>query len=358
LVANNFVSVAANNSDGIYLYYTTYQNIYYNSVNARGGTGSNALVQNQGNNLHVVNNILAASNGGRAYYVNQPAAIGTSDYNDFYTTGANLARWGSTDITDLAALQTASGKDPNSISANPIFASATNLHVKSAAVDSAGTPLTEVSDDIDDELRDATHPDIGADEFVFGVNNLPNITSQPDTSATVDSLYAYQVVATDNDGDTLIYRLVQAPAFLTIDPDSGLIQGIPSQGDVGDHVVSIEVDDQNGGIASQIYTLHVEQATGIDPFANQIPDKFVIYQNYPNPFNPETNIRFGIPTASHVKIEIYNTLGQKVVELINEYKPAGYYSVSFNASKYASGIYIYRMVAENYQEIKKMMLIK
>jgi hypothetical protein len=225
-------------------------------------------------------------------------------------------------------------------------------------VDSAGTPLPEVVDDIDKETRDATNPDIGADEFIFGFNYVPVITSEPDTTAEVDSLYQYQVIATDNNGDTLIYRLVQAPTFLTIDPDSGLIQGTPSQGDVGDHLVSIEVDDQNGGIATQTYTLHVEGLTGIDPLANQIPDKFVVYQNYPNPFNPVTKIRFGIPTASHVKIEIYNALGQKVTELINRYKPAGYHVASFDASKYASGIYIFRVVAGNYQEIRKMMLIK
>ncbi len=357
LVANNFVSVAANNANGIYLNYATYQNIYYNSVNARGGTGSHGLTQSQGGNLNLVNNILAAPNGGYAYYVNQPAAIETSDYNDFYTTGSNLAYW-SGDQVDLAALQSASGKDANSISADPFYISNTNLHARAAEIDSAGTPLADITTDIDGELRDNLFPDIGADEFIFGFNYAPVITSQPDTTAKVDSLYEYQVVATDNNGDTLIYRLTQTPAFLEIDSASGLIQGTPSQSDVGDHIVSIEVDDQHGGIASQTYTLHVEQANGIDPFGNQIPDKFVIYQNYPNPFNPATKIRFGIPTASHVKIEIYNALGQKVTELVNEYKAAGYYLVNFNASKYASGIYIYRMVAGNYQEIKKMMLIK
>ena len=71
-----------------------------------------------------------------------------------------------------------------------------------------------------------------------------------------------------------------------------------------------------------------------------------------------TKIRFGVPVASQIRIEIYNALGQKVEELVNGYIAAGYHEVSFSASKYASGIYIYRMVAGNYQEIKKMMLIK
>jgi len=79
--------------------------------------------------------------------------------------------------------------------------------------------LAEVTDDIDGELRDATTPDIGADEFIFGFNYSPEITSVPDTSAWTDSLYTYQVIATDRNGDTLIYRLSTAPSFLIRDHD-------------------------------------------------------------------------------------------------------------------------------------------
>ena len=80
----------------------------------------------------------------------------TSDYNDHYTTGTNLAYWGSTNYTSLAALQAASSKDVHSISAIPGFISSTNLHVKGIAVDSSATPLTAVTDDIDGAPRDAS----------------------------------------------------------------------------------------------------------------------------------------------------------------------------------------------------------
>ena len=305
----------------------------------------------------MVNNIFAAPGGGFAYVVSTPAAIDTSDYNDFFVTDTILAYWNG-NVSNLAALQAASGKDANSITVNPQFISNTDLHARAAEIDSAGTPLAEVVDDIDDEVRDATFPDIGADEFIFGFNYAPEITSQPDTLAKVDSLYEYQVTATDRNGDTLVFRLNSAPGFLSIDTTTGLISGTPATGDVGDHTITVEVDDQNGGTDTQTYTLHVIPTVGIDPSFNQIPKEFVIYQNYPNPFNPVTHIRYGVPRAAHVKIEVYNSLGQKLTELVNEYKPAGYHLANFEASSFASGIYFYRIVAGDYHVVKKMMLLK
>ena len=69
-------------------------------------------------------------------------------------------------------------------------------------------------------------------------------------------------------------------------------------------------------------------------------------QNYPNPFNPTTVVRFGIPQDAVVSVEIYNTLGQKVVTLLNGEKvEAGYHEVSFDGSRLASGVYLYRISA-------------
>ena len=305
----------------------------------------------------MVNNIIANHGGGYAYYVNTPAAIVTSDYNDLYTTGVNLAYWGG-DLTDLAALQSASGKDANSISANPQFISNTNLHTTAAEIDSAATPLAEVGDDIDGELRDGLFPDIGADEVIFGINNSPIITSLPDTLARADSLYEYQVVATDLDGDTLTYHLLIAPAFLSIDTTSGLIQGTPTQADEGDHPVSIEVDDGNGGTANQIFTLHVQPPLGINQFTNQIPKEFALKQNYPNPFNPTTTIEYDLPKAAQVKIEIYNLLGKRVKTVLNIYKNAGRHKFIFDSNNLASGVYLYRIEAGTYTNSKKMILLR
>ncbi|MFH0735575.1 MAG: C25 family cysteine peptidase [bacterium] len=89
-----------------------------------------------------------------------------------------------------------------------------------------------------------------------------------------------------------------------------------------------------------------------------LPQQYSLEQNYPNPFNPSTTIKFAIPTASNVKLLVYNSLGQLVSEVVNQRFDAGFYSYSFNASSLSSGVYYYRIEADNFTSIKKMMLIK
>ncbi len=88
------------------------------------------------------------------------------------------------------------------------------------------------------------------------------------------------------------------------------------------------------------------------------PQQVELMQNYPNPFNPTTSIRFTLPNEDHVIIEIYNATGQKVRTLMNGRMNRGYHEVSWNASDMASGIYFYRIRSGNFQELKKMILMK
>ena len=89
-----------------------------------------------------------------------------------------------------------------------------------------------------------------------------------------------------------------------------------------------------------------------------IPNNFYLSQNYPNPFNPETRIDFTLPEKQLVSLRVYNTLGELVGELVNEEKEAGNYSVTFDASKLPSGIYIYRLQTTSFAANKKMTLLK
>lgn len=89
-----------------------------------------------------------------------------------------------------------------------------------------------------------------------------------------------------------------------------------------------------------------------------LPVSYELYQNYPNPFNPSTKIKFAIPKESSVNLSIYNVLGELVSILVNEQKKPGYYVYDFDASRLASGIYLYRITAGNYTETKKMLVIK
>lgn len=89
-----------------------------------------------------------------------------------------------------------------------------------------------------------------------------------------------------------------------------------------------------------------------------LPVSYELYQNYPNPFNPSTKIKFAIPKESIVNLSIYNVLGELVSTLVNEQKKPGYYVYDFDASRLASGIYLYRITAGKYIETKKMLVIK
>ncbi len=89
-----------------------------------------------------------------------------------------------------------------------------------------------------------------------------------------------------------------------------------------------------------------------------IPDKYELFQNYPNPFNPETIIKFALPKAADVKLDVFNLLGQHVATLLNAKKMAGYHSVSFNATRLSSGLYFYTITTNQFHEVKKMLLIK
>ncbi len=86
--------------------------------------------------------------------------------------------------------------------------------------------------------------------------------------------------------------------------------------------------------------------------------EYALKQNYPNPFNPSTNIRFALPEQSDVTLVVYNLLGQRVATLVNETRPAGWHEVTFDASRLASGVFIYRLEAEGYVETKSMILVK
>lgn len=89
-----------------------------------------------------------------------------------------------------------------------------------------------------------------------------------------------------------------------------------------------------------------------------LPLSFSLFQNYPNPFNPVTNISYSLPNPTHVTLEVFNILGQRVALLVNHDLPAGNHTTVWQAEKQASGIYFYRLRTEDAVETKKMLLLK
>ena len=88
------------------------------------------------------------------------------------------------------------------------------------------------------------------------------------------------------------------------------------------------------------------------------PLKFELLQNYPNPFNPTTEIKYNLPEASRVVLNVFNIIGQQVASLVDENVEAGFHSVAFDGSNLPSGAYIYRLQTNNFVQTKKMILIK
>jgi hypothetical protein len=100
----------------------------------------------------------------------------------------------------------------------------------------------------------------------------------------------------------------------------------------------------------------------VDDFAFQretvFPRDFALSQNYPNPFNAKTTFNYQLPVSNHVKLEVYNLLGQKLATLVDERQEAGYKSVIWDASEVSSGLYFYKLTAGDYTETRRMMLVK
>jgi hypothetical protein len=89
-----------------------------------------------------------------------------------------------------------------------------------------------------------------------------------------------------------------------------------------------------------------------------VPKEYALRQNYPNPFNPSTTIRVELPHTSRVSLKVYGLLGQEVMTLIDEEKPAGVYDVQFSASNVSSGMYVYRLRADDFVSTKRMLVLK
>ncbi len=107
------------------------------------------------------------------------------------------------------------------------------------------------------------------------------------------------------------------------------------------------------------YHFYIGTQTGVKTkFDANIPENFELYQNYPNPFNPATTIRYTLAKASKTKIIVYDLLGKEITTLVNTKLNAGEHTVQWNTENMASGIYIYKLITNDFVQAKKMMLLK
>jgi len=123
--------------------------------------------------------------------------------------------------------------------------------------------------------------------------------------------------------------------------------------------------DEKISTGKYLYRLKQIDFDGAFNYSNEIevdvdlsPKEFSLKQNYPNPFNPVTKIKYSIPAKAFVTLNVYNAIGEKIAELVNNEMNAGNYEISFDGTGLSSGIYYYKITAGNFSEVKKMMLVK
>jgi hypothetical protein len=188
--------------------------------------------------------------------------------------------------------------------------------------------------------------------------------------------YAGPVVAGNIDGDSFtdlcsvttdrIVRILTGngdltydwgQAFLLDDAYLASLADLEADGDI-DLVLSCP-----DGIRSVYNQSDVITDVDDQPSTGVLPDLFFLHQNYPNPFNPSTIIEYSLPKASNVRLTIYNILGQEVRSLVNEQQSPGDYSINWDArdsrrQPVATGVYLYRLVAGDISQTRKMLLLK
>ncbi len=119
-----------------------------------------------------------------------------------------------------------------------------------------------------------------------------------------------------------------------------------------------------GGSSGRIWYANLGEIVGIEPISGISPDVYELSQNYPNPFNPVTKIRFDIPASvgndrdRSVKLFIYDLSGREVTTLVNRHLSPGSYSVNWDGTGFASGVYFYSLVTEEFSETKRMVMLK
>jgi hypothetical protein len=110
---------------------------------------------------------------------------------------------------------------------------------------------------------------------------------------------------------------------------------------------------------SAVWSFRTTEPTSVKRTNSGVPTDYELSQNYPNPFNPSTVLQFDLPEPAVVTLKVYNTLGQEVAALLDNMNcNAGRHTVTFNASRLSSGVYIYRLIAERFVDAKKMVLLK
>jgi len=315
-------------------------------------------------------------NGGNLSYVNIQTGVGTNIGPSLFTDISGLTISPLND--ELLGVRSATSESQilrvNSLGGDAYLLHTLNLgNMVSIAFDTSGNlyGALETGDIYSIDLSNGTYQYVST-----ALIELTAITFEPTTNdlwATIqggfgvdkDQIFKIDLLTGDTTfvGLTGFNTLTNGLAF----DENGVLYGIMGSGPTVSDLFIIDINTGEGTIVGSVglmaltdlafaETGFIVSVDGNDD--KTIPTEFVLSQNYPNPFNPSTSIEFSVPVNSNVTLTIYNLIGQVVTTLVNEDKPAGAYSVEFNATGFPSGVYFYKLEAGSFIETKKMILLK
>jgi hypothetical protein len=261
-------------------------------------------------------------------------------------------------------------------SAGVMFQTESGNYYFAERTDSAGISETEIIDIKEEGLsylnNDNTNKTVSLVSFytendftkLANVNSLSiNQNEVIDLSFVIDQLIlknigtakTYTITLTTEDNNSQLESIFELIALA--ENTTHFIQ--PDWNNIDSSSLTILIDLGNDGTIDDTLTI-ANQVTGIQNDQSSLiaPDTYNLAQNYPNPFNPSTKISWQSPVGSHQTLKIYDMLGNEVATLVDEYREAGRYEVTFDGSNLASGMYLYRLQAGSFVETRKMILIK
>ena len=159
----------------------------------------------------------------------------------------------------------------------------------------------------------------------------------------------------NNPNYSVEYFGIVKPLNPLINLDNVTVYDIFNRGNKEIIVSLLEENQNNHFVRTYIYTNKIP--TDVEDISNNIND-FDLLQNYPNPFNPITAIKYFLPVPSKIDLVVYDVLGNKVANLVNEEQKSGNYNIKFDGNKFPSGVYFYQLIAGEFINTKKMILLK
>ena len=341
---NNWISVISSTPASSGSYDWTVPNTPSTQCLVRISDASNASINDVSDNVFTIAPLITvtAPNGGENW-------VGTIPYN---------ITWTSQNITNVSIeYSTDNGSSWISvISSTPASGGSYNWTVPNTPSTQCLVRISDASNASINDVSNATftitapNPMItvtlpnGGENWVVGTSHLVKWTRQDVTNIKIE-------YSTDN-GNVWIVVIASRPASgnhnWTI-PNTPSTQCLVRISDVANAAIN-DVSDS---------TFTIEDLVSVDDLKSGIPEEYDLYQSYPNPFNPSTVIEFSLPEdVGNVQLSIYNTLGEKVAELVNTALVAGKYSYQWNAQNVATGMYIYELRTDKFVSVKKMLLLK